>query len=205
MAFQSVPETAQINIIYTYNSVTCENVLYGRKTGGYSVGDLAALAAQIDTQINSSWLPLQPAEAVYLRTEVRGLENENDLVVENNTNTGPGTDLTDPVPNNVTFAIRKSSGLTGRSARGRLYWIGIPRDKLTSPDENNLLSTYVTALVDAVDDQRVGINAVTGWAAVLVSRFQGGAKRAEGVTFPWLSTGAIDARVDTQRGRLPSN
>lgn len=204
MAFQSVPETAQISIVYTYNGEACINTLYGKKVGGYSLGDLAALAAQVDLQTETTWLPLQPSEAVYVRTEVRGLEDENDLVADDDSSAGPGTDVSDPLPNNVTFAVRKNSGFTGRSARGRLYWIGIPRNKTEATDENRLLQAYVDDIVDAVDDQRVGIDAVSGWAAVLVSRFQGGLKRPFGVTFDWVSTGAVDNIIDTQRGRLPN-
>lgn len=203
MAFQAVPDTAQINISYLYNGETCENVLYAEKPGGYVIGDLIALAAQVDVQVAATWLPLQPIEASYVRTEVRGLADENDLVASDAGGAGPGVDASNASSNQVTFAIRKSSGLTGRSARGRLYWIGIPRDKLQTGDENRLIATYLDDIVDAVDDQRVGINAVSGWNAVLVSRFQGGLKRAEGVTFPWISTGAVDDIVDTQRGRLP--
>jgi hypothetical protein len=203
MAFQAVPETAQITIVYTYNDEPCVNTLYAKKPGGYALGDLTALAEQIDVQVGTTWLNLQPPEASYVRTEVRGLDEENDLLVEENDNAGPGTGSANSTPNQVTFAIRKNSGKTGRSARGRLYWIGLPRDKLDPSDENRILQAHVDDLVDAVDDQRVGIDAVAGWEAVLVSRFKAGLKRDEGVTFPWVSTGAVDNIVDTQRGRLP--
>lgn len=203
MAFQSVPDTAQITIVYTLNGEACVNTLYAEKVGGYSVGDLQALADQVDVQVDGTWLAQQPPEASYLRTEVRGLDLENDLTAEASTNAGPGVAATNTLPNQVTFAVRKSSGKTGRSARGRLYWIGIPAGKLQTTDENRLLAAYVTSLVDAVDDQRSGIDAVTGWDAVLVSRFQGGVKRGTGKTFPWLTTSSVNDVIDTQRGRLP--
>lgn len=203
MAFQSVPDTAQVTIVYTLNGEACVNTLYAQKVGGYSVGDLQALANQVDTQVDGTWLAQQPPEAVYVRTEVRGLDVENDLTAEQNANAGPGIQGTNTLPNQVTFAISKRSGKTGRSARGRLYWIGIPGGQLVGTDENRLVAAYVTALEDAVDDQRSGIDAVAGWDSVLVSRFQGGVKRSEGVVFPWLSTVCVDDIIDTQRGRLP--
>lgn len=203
MGFQRVPDTAQISIVFTYNGETCINTMYAEKAGGYSLGDLQALAAQVDVQVGSSFLHLQPPEVSYVKSEVRGLDQENDLVAEDSTNAGPGTETSLAVSNQVTFSIKKGSGLTGRSARGRVYWIGIPRSKLDGADENQLLAAYAAELVDAIEDQRVGINAVTGWEAVLVSRFQGGAKRTEGTTFPWTTTTNVDTRVDTQRRRLP--
>ncbi len=203
MAFQPVPETAEIDIIFTYNGVTCQNVFYARIAGGYTLAQLQALADQIDVNWQGTWRSEQPAEVTYVRSEVRGLAVENDLVASQNLSTNPGLHAGQALPNNVTFAIKKESGLTGRSARGRTYWIGIPGTEREATDENILLSPYVALLVANVDAIRTSIIAVPGWTPVLVSRFAGGVKRAQGETFPWVSTTNIDRRVDTQRGRLP--
>ncbi len=204
MAFQSVPETAEIDIIFTYNNVICQNVHYARLPGGYTLTDLQAMADAIDLVWPVTIVNDVPAEVVYLRTEVRGLEFINDQVAEQALSTGPGTDPGAPLPNNVTFAIKKGSGKTGRSARGRTYWIGIPRSKLDPLDENLLDSLYVTGLVNNVIAIKNSINSVGLWEAVIVSRFSEGVKRTTGVTFPWITTGFTDLRVDTIRGRLPS-
>lgn len=203
MAFQAVPDTAEIDMIFTMNGVAAQNVFYAELSGGYVKADLEALAAQIDLQWDGTWKVNQPAEVSYLRTEVRGLALENDLVVTDATSAGVGTHIGNITPNNVTFAIKKESGLSGRSARGRTYWIGIPTGELLIADENQLKSAYITLIVDAVDDIRQGIVALTGWQPVLVSRFQNSAKRSVGVTFPWISSINVDTRIDTQRGRLP--
>lgn len=204
MAFQSVPDTAQIDIVFTQNSVVMQNSFYAHHPGGYSLANLEALAADIDQAVPVTWLPRMTAECTYLRTDVRGLNSENDLVASDNTNTGPGDDATGPLPNNVTFSIKKMSGLTGRSARGRTYWIGIPKDKPTLADENLLDATYAGLIVSAVDSIRTNINGVGTWEAVLVSRFLNGAKRAFGVTFPWVATTSVNTIIDTMRGRLPN-
>lgn len=204
MAFQPVVDTVEIDIIYTLNAEPVQNVLYAELPGGYILADLVALAAQIDTQVNGTWKPQQPPEAVYVRTEVRGLALQNDLTASNNTNAGPGLIGAATLPNNVTFSIKKESGLTGRSARGRLYWIGVPFNQIQATNENLLNAAYVTAIVAAVDSQRVGILAVGAWLPVLVSRFSEGIPRVTGRTFGWVSTTNVDDRIDTQRGRLPS-
>lgn len=203
MAFQPVLETTEIDIIYTLNGITVQNVLYARKPGGYLQADLVALAAQIDIQVAGTWLAQQPPEASYVRTEVRGLAVPNDLTASDNTSAGPGIHSGSALPNNVTFSVKKESGLTGRAARGRTYWIGIPDNVRVASDENQLSAAYVTAVVAAVDSQRVGIVALAGWDPVLVSRFLDGVARTFGLTFPWISSVNIDTRVDTQRGRLP--
>ncbi len=203
MAFQPVPDVAQVNVVYTYNGEPVLNSFYGKLDGGYTLADLTALAVATDLKVGGNWLALQPSEAVYVRTEVRGLAVENDLIATANANAGPGVDLGEGLPNNVTLSLKKQSGFTGRSARGRTFWIGIPRSSLLDSDENFFKSFSVTAIVAAIEQIRSGINATLAWDAVLVSRFTGGLQRPFGITFPWASTVAVNERVDTLRGRLP--
>lgn len=202
MAFQSVPKTVEIDVIYTLNGVIVQNVFYAEFPAGYALLDLQQLAGQIDAQVAAAWLPDQPIEAVYLRTEVRGLEFVNDFLAIDGTSTGPGTAVSEALPGNVTFAVKKSSALTGRSARGRSYWIGIPRAFLKSGNENEVTTGYAAIVVANIDLIRTSINGLPGWFAVLVSRFADKVERPFGVTFSWISSINTDERVDTQRNRL---
>lgn len=204
MAFQSVPDTAEINMLYTLNDVAAQNVFYAEHPGGYSEANLQALADAVDLIWPITFQNEQPAEVTYVKTEVRGLENENDFVVESAVSTGNGTHGAVSFPNQVTFAIKKTSGKSGRSARGRTYWIGIPLNQVEPTDENMMLAAYAASIVANIDFVRTTINATGTWEAVLVSRFADSQKRAEGVTFPWSGTTNVDLRLDTQRGRLPS-
>lgn len=203
MAFQAVPDTAEIDIIYTQHGETMQNVFYAELPGGYTLTDLAALAAGIDSQVQGTWKSQQVIEAVYQRTEVRGLAVENDLIATNNVNAGVGILSGGALPNNVTLVVKKESGLTGRSARGRCYWMGCAQGLLKTTDENEFQTTYVAAIVASVDSMRTQIASVGLWQPVLVSRFSGGVARTTGVTFPWVNSVAVNEVVDTQRGRLP--
>ncbi len=203
MAFQPVLDCVEIDMIFTQNGVTCQNVFYGKLPGGYLLADLVALAAQIDVNWQGNWRTEQPSEVEYVRTEVRGLAVENDLIATDDSSANPGTHIGDTLPNNVTFAIKKESGLTGRSARGRTYWIGIPATELVAADENQLEAAYIALLVANIGTVRTSISAVGLWEPVLVSRFSGGVPRSPTVTFPWISETNVDTRIDTQRGRLP--
>lgn len=202
MAFQPVVDTAEIDIIYTEHGETLQSVFYGELPGGYILSDLQALAAGVDAQVQGTWKAQQVIEAAYIRTEVRGLAVQNDLIASDNTNAGVGVLLTGALPNNVTLAVKKESGLTGRSARGRCYWIGGAMSGLKTTNENEWSTAYVANIVSAVDSIRNAINAVGLWQAVLVSRFTAGAPRTTGLTFPWISSVAVDEAVDSQRGRL---
>lgn len=203
MAFQPVVDTVEIDMIFTLNGVTAQNVFYAELVGGYVLADLVALATQIDVNWQGNWRADQPAEVTYVRTEIRGLALPNDITASNNTSTNPGTHVSAALPNQVTFAIKKESGLTGRSARGRTYWIGIPQNQINPADENLITGSYQTAIVNNVDTVRTSIIAVPLWVPVLLSRFSEGVQRPFGETFPWVSTTSVDNRVDTQRGRLP--
>ena len=203
MAFQKVDNTVEIDVIYTLNGVLVQNVFYGKFGGEYALANLLSMANAIASTVSINWLPLQPPEASFLRVEVRGLEFENDLLATSIVGAGPGTDVVEAYPNNVTFSIKKVSPFTGRSARGRCYWIGIPQDKTSAPTENDLVASYRDAIVAAVDAVRSKINTEFNFDAVLVSRFSGGVQRSEGKTFDWIDSVAVDDRIDTQRTRLP--
>lgn len=204
MAFQSVPETAEIDHIFTLHGQTVQNVYYARRPGGYGSSDLQALADAIDLIFPVTFDNDMSVDVSYVRTDVRGLANPNDLTATQNLSAGPGTEVSSAFPSQVSFAIKKSSGLTGRSARGRTYWIGIPRTKIEAADENILIAAYASSIVADVDFVRITIATVGLWEAVLVSRWLDGVLRAPAVTFPWVSTSNVDLRVDTQRGRLPT-
>lgn len=203
MGFQPVPETAEINMVFTCNAVTVQNTFYGRRVGGYVLADLQALADAVDLAFPATWVSDMPPEVAYVRTDVRGLALENDLLATQNLSAGVGTHLSSALPNNVTFAVKKLSGFTGRSARGRNFWIGVPRDQLDDLNENLVDSAFAAIVVANIDFIRATINGVGTWSAVLVSRFADKAKRTTGVTFPWISTTNTDLRVDTSRARLP--
>ncbi len=203
MAFQKVVATAEIDHIFTLNGVLVQNTHYAFLPGGYGLADLQALADKIDLVFPTTFVTEQPPEAIYIRTEVRGLEFENDQVASQGLSNGPGTNGTNTMPNNVTFSIKKSSGLTGRSARGRVFWIGVPNGVIDPVNENLVTGVWAAAVVADIDFIRTQIATVGLWQAVLVSRVKDNLPRTEGKTFPWLSTTNIDLRVDTHRGRLP--
>lgn len=200
MAFQSVPNTAEIVITYLQNGINMNNVLQAFKAVQYDLGDLQVLADAVDVAVDADWLPIQTSDTSYIRTTVRGLEFENDQVATADANAGVGGSVNLGLPNQVTFVIKKQSGLTGRSARGRVYWIGLTRNMLQD-DENRLNITDADDVEDAVDAMRAAITA-TVWQAVIVSRFADNVKRPFGTVLNWVSSDAVDIGVDTQRPRL---
>lgn len=200
MAFQSVPETAEIAVIFSRDGVIIQNTYHAQWIGGYSEQNLEDMAAVIDTYIGNQWLDDLDTCTTYLRTEVKGLENLNDFLRVDSSSTGPGTVTGSCVPSNVTIAVKKLSAFTGRSARGRIYWPGFATSQVSS-SLNQVNAAHQAIILANVEGIRTAI-VNQGAVPVIVSRFTGGAQRPEGVTFGWIAVSLEDARVDTQRRRL---
>ena len=175
-------------------------MLQATKAGGYALADLVVLASAVDVAVAANWLPIQSSDYLYLNTVVRGLEFINDQEVLDAASSAVGALGSTALPDNVTLSIKKSSGLTGRTARGRMYWIGTHTTDIAT-NENTYVAGSVTAITAAIEAVRVAITA-TVWTAVIVSRFLDGVKRPTGATFPWITTVAVNGNVDSQRRRL---
>lgn len=203
MAFQRVPETAEVAVVYLSNLVNVQNTFYGRKVGGYSLADLELLAEGMDTWVDEIVKPIISNQINYVRVDVRGLDNENDLEATNADSAGAGGLAQNPNPNSVSFAVSRRSGFTGRSARGRIYWLPPTVNQLTS-NENFILPTPAGAITDALNLVRTVMGALD-FTEVIVSRYTGGEKRAEAVTFEVVEYTATDFRLDSRRDRMPSS
>jgi len=200
MAFQAVPDTAEITFVFVQNLENITNTIHAKKPGGYTQSEISTLADLVDSLVASELLPIITQDCQYLHTEVRGLATENDLFAVDGTNGGFGLVLAEGLPNNATLSIKKVSPFTGRSARGRLYAIGMPQSHLDL-NENQWSVTDADNYVIALNDIRVGI--LTGpWTPVIVSRFSNNVQRPVGITFDWINSVIVDRNVDSQRGRL---
>jgi len=201
MAFQRVPETAEAVLSIGSQGIIMTNTFYFRKTGGYGQVDIDDLAAAVDGWVGAHYRARLSAEATYFGTNVRGLDQVNDLTAVNTTSAGIGGVVGEILPLNVSFAIKRLSGLTGRSARGRIFVPGIPTSQLDA-NENFVLATYADGNVDALNELKIDA-ALAGWQEVIVSRFENNVKRPLGVLFVVVNYAYTDLIVDTQRGRLP--
>jgi len=205
MGFQRVPETVSVTIVFRCVNKEVSNIYYAEKAGGYSLSDIQGLAAEVDANVAPNFAALMSVDDAYLRTEVKGLDAEFDLSASVNTSTVIGSLGADPQPNNVSFCVSQRSGLSGRSARGRVYICGLPTNVMkTTPygDENKLTLAAANAYVGVVDGARIAIDNFTTWNPVLVSRYANGTKRTEAITFPWVSSDFTTQLVATRRNRI---
>jgi len=201
MAFQSVAGVAEVVVRGLVNGQTITNTFYGNYGGTYGQAAITALAAAMDSWVDVELLPLLSSSYSYVECVSKGLENINDYTDSVATSAGPGAVGVDPFPNNVALAISRRSGLTGRSARGRVYIGGLP-ESILSGGEDYFVTASVNAFVDALNEVRTYMDAAD-WQEVIVSRWLAGVKRTEGVFFSVTDYVAVDTRVDSRRDRLP--
>ena len=96
--------------------------------------------------------------------------------------------------------MKRSSGLTGRSARGRVFVAGIVAEMCFSP--NVLASLYVDAFVSALNDL-VDPDFAAGWQHVVWSYQTAGEPRMAAFPYGIELYVAVNNVLDSQRRRLP--
>lgn len=199
MAFQSVPNTAEIVLTFGGSGATWVNVLHAFKTSGYDETSLQALADVVDQWVVDEILPLMSSSHTYGSTVVRGLENLNDLEVIATAGAGVGLISSPPVPINAAAVVTLQTAFTGRSARGRVYFGGL------SENQSNTSTSWAAGTVEAFRDAIAALIALLqaiDWVLSVVSRYSQGVKRTEGVNFAVTAAVARNNFVDSQRGRL---
>lgn len=201
MSFQSVPDCASAAIHFTQAGKDIINRLTFAKAGGYDQTDIDALAARVDATVASDWLTQIVSTCAYTGTEVKGLADLIDLSAINLDGAAAGAHNGNPLPNNVTLAMRFTTGATGRSARGRMFIVGLPDNKLDSSTDI-VDNTFASAWLDAVSAMQDAA-ALDGWLHCVVSRFTGGSPRTTGVYRLVTAVSYFNRFSDSQRGRLP--
>jgi len=110
-----------------------------------------------------------------------------------------GTRAANPLPNNVTLAVKWTTGLRGRSYRGRTYIIGLTEGDV---DGNTVPAASITAYM-AIYGELLALDTDVGPGVMgIASRVSNGTPRTVGVITP-VTDLEINPVVDSQRRRLP--
>lgn len=200
MAFQSVPETVEGIIRYLQNGRECALTFYAQKVGGYTQTDVDNLATNLDAWAGAVFKTWLSNQTQYVGAYTRGLENAVDFQSSATANAGAGTNPTAPCPNNVAFCVKRTSGLTGRSARGRVY-LPVPQGFLDVNEDSITTSAAAYALA-MLEDIGTYINSA-GFIEVLVSRYTSGALRPVATVLEVVGYEVVNRFLDSQRRRLP--
>lgn len=104
-----------------------------------------------------------------------------------------GTNGGNALPNNVTFSVKRITGLSGRSNRGRVYWFGMTDAQVTSA--NQVTNTFKTNVVDFLTSYDNDLT-LANFEEVIASGATGNINGVRAYV-------AADDTLDSQRRRLP--
>jgi len=202
MAFQSCPQIASIAIHATNNGKQIANILHAHKSVPYTQTHIDDLASGVEAAVSGVYEPLMSDNLLLADLTVTGLENINDFQSTITFGASPGTASGNPLPANNSLVATLRSGLTGRSARGRIYTFPTGASNVSSTGGDLYTSGYVTN-VAALWSAVFAAIATSGWDQVILSRFTGGAERLTGVGFLVTDVEVRNSVADSQRRRLP--
>ena len=197
MAFQPVPNVAQVTISGKQDSQLTINDLYFEASGAITGASLTNLATNVGNWLSTSLAPLLSQD--WSSTVVRAvdLSSATGLTGESPINVTGGVG-TEAAPNNVAACVSLRTAQRGRSGRGRNYVPGIPNAEITL---NTLSNTFIGNLIDAYFIL-VGAGSFTpGWELVIVSRQTAGALRPTGLAIPVVNVLMTTPYVRSMRSR----
>lgn len=202
MAFQPVPNCAMATVEGTLSGEAVANTLGFMLVtpGTVTAGALSALGAGLQNLWQFTMLNTLPAEYTFTGIKLRALDVENGPVAEETVGPGAVGGLAGAIlPNNCSFVVSFRTGLGGATNRGRNYVNGLLESEVTG---NNLSVTRINELRTAYQTF-VGAGAVAaGWQWCVISR-KIISPLVTGRGVPIISVHITDARVDSQRRRLP--
>lgn len=199
MPFQPVPDCARIEIRANSGGIAIENTLNAQFAGAILQADIDELTEVVDEFVGENFLPVWSASLTYIETYARALDGAIDVESTNNANAGVGGSIVEPEPNNVSFPIKFTTGLTGRSARGRNYWMGMVTNQTFSPSTAD--AGFVAGVV-ALYEGLFAAMLTVGWTAVIVQRYANNVLLTNGIPRPITDVGYSSLKLASMRGRL---
>lgn len=195
-----VPDTAALEVRCALDGQDVENTLWFRKTTGtVDSENLKALCTTVRVWFVTDVLPKLPAAVTF--REVYGRDRGFPDGVEGSSATGAGTAggiAIAATPNNVSLSVSFRTGRTGRSRRGRNYWLAIPGNKVTANVVDNL---YIDDIISSYEELLTVVG--PDWEWVVVSLRSNNNWRETALVTPITEVLVVDDVVDSQRRRLP--
>jgi len=203
MPFVPAPNIVRLEIRATKAGQKIENRLHINCFHEPTMADFSAIHSIVVTSVTSAWVPQLPGDLTLNSNFFVSLHEENGIQLEAPYAAGlVGTNLGQAAPNQNTICVSLRSGAAGRSARGRLYWMGLTEEQYNG---NVMDAPDLTAIVGAVDNLRAQLIA-GGYHWMIVSYIHNNAPRVGGpVYFDILSVLAVDNVLDSQRRRMPGH
>lgn len=196
--FIPAPNTARVRMVYTLYGQSVMNVFYFQGDTPFDSAALSALCDEVHTAWVSRFKPLQSTVVELNYIEATALDTDSGAQITLPVNE-LGTNSGVAMPGGSAFAIKFASGFSGRSRRGRMYWIQL---NISSVDGDTVNDTAAGLIQTAVSNFFDDITTALGVIHVVVSYCNEGAWRTTAVNTPILLYVLTDHNIDSQRRRL---
>ena len=201
MPFQPVVNCAEVAVIWTRNGQRCTMTFGAAHAGAYDQSLINQLALSMDVWAVNEFIAFLVATDRYEGVDVRGLAESIDLSAEVTTNAQAGLSAVLPLANSLCVAVKRSTGLTGRSARGRVYF---PLNVAMIDGNEDFITPTVAGTIEDALNEVAGAMSGAGWIHVVISRQHAGVVLTEGVARAVTGYAFADREIDTQRRRMPT-
>lgn len=185
-------------LIYSQDNQIVENVWYN---GGVddTIADLTAVAEYMESCWRGNLLAMVSEHVSLLRVRCThiGVPNGNSVEKPADPNAN-GEETSPPLPNHVTLAVKLTTGLGGRSRRGRKYHIGLCESQVTM----NQVVENVRAGMQIGYQQWIDDMLTFQYPIVIASFISNGIPRPSALVTP-VTAALIEPTIDSQRRRLP--
>lgn len=201
MGFIPAANAAQVQLVFTEDGQTIENVYHVLNTVPYDAGTLATLAGTFVTWWSANIRSLTSNGVTLTKVVAKALDTESAPGIEYTTGLPlAGTAASgSTMPNNVTPVITWVTGLRGRSYRGRTYHIGLMGGHMVGI--NTMSNSYITSLQTGYNALITAIDGLTQTLCVC-SKYHNKAERVT-CTLTAILNAVVNGTVDSQRRRLP--
>lgn len=205
MAFIPVPGVIEVKLDHTYfgtggKGMVMHYIINGG--GAWTIPDINDCLDALVTWWDTHLQPLMSPQVTLNRIRARDLSTVNSLQGETTaglplTGTRSGTPLTA----NVVLALKKVTGFTGKSFRGRVYHFGLCSGDVINT--NYCTTATINSLEAAYNESLVLVGGLNNYDQVLVSRYADKQPRTTGILTLIQDFQAVDQRFDTNRKKLP--
>lgn len=194
------PGIAEVALHFTQDLQLVENIFHVRTTGVWEPATLLTLAEDVATWWLNDLKPQCADNLVFREVVATDLSTGTGAQVTHSISPPQtGTGGSGALPNSATLAVKWTTGLRGRSFRGRTYHLGLLDAQVAS---NTVIPATLASLITDYNGLINAINLVTERTMVVLSRFTGGVERPIAIGTPIIQA-SIDPTVDSQRRRLP--
>lgn len=198
MAFIPAVNAIRACLQFVWEGQTVEICIGILKNAAVTAGDLAAVAAGLETWRIAELRPLYATSVVAQAWQVTSLATiTSPSITVPVTVSAAGLESPPTVPNNSTLTCTFYTDLRGRSYRGRNYFPGMCMNQLVSSTEAD--PAFAVALADAYSE--INTNLPVGFVHCVLSYQNGGVARSSAARTP-VTSYASEVRLDSQRRRL---